>query len=593
MSRRFATVSVIGLGTTGSAVAGMLARSGRRVICIEAHAAALERARGRIADAGAGEVEFSLCVADAARSDLVIEAVPERMEIKRAVLERAVAACSPRTVFVTTTGGLSVTELAFAVGCTERLAGLHLFPGGDDSGELAMEVVATPLTAGQVLTDLEELVHDMDGSPVRVADRAGFLGSGLTMAYLNSAVAMHEQGYATRDSIDTAMRLGCGLRRGPLAQLDAMGIDTARDTLEALYRRTGDRRYQPQQTLGQMVSAGLLGRKSGRGFYDYSQSAERDSSPEGGDPAPARGAQRAVRTIGVVGSGVMAMGIAEVCARAGYRTVLVARTGSRAAEAVQAVVRSTDRAVQRGKLTPGMRAEVRERLTGAFGFEALAACELVIEAVAEDIDVKRSVFAGLDRVCAPGAVLATSTSSLPVIECARATGRPEDVVGMHFFNPAPVMRLVEVARTVLTSPEALETVHGVTRRLGKQAVECRDRTGFIVNALLFPYLNAAVTMLRDGRESAADIDEVMVKGGVFPVGPLQLLDIVGLDISLAIQRSLYAAFRDPSLEPARYLEQFVAAGYTGRKSGRGFRTTGGTASAGSSRNGSDVVGAPA
>nr|WP_308408459.1 3-hydroxyacyl-CoA dehydrogenase NAD-binding domain-containing protein [Streptomyces samsunensis] len=193
-----------------------------------------------------------------------------------------------------------------------------------------------------------------------------------------------------------------------------------------------------------------------------------------------------------------------------------------------------------------------------------------VEAVAEGIDVKRGVFADLDRVCAPGAVLATSTSSLPVIECAMATRRPEDVIGMHFFNPAPVMRLVEVVHTVLTSKEALGTAHALAAALGKRAVDCPDRAGFIVNALLFPYLNSAVTMLDEGWATADDIDTVMAAGQGYPMGPLRLLDVIGLDVSLAIQRTLHGTFRDPALTPARHLQRLVEAGHLGRKGGRGL-----------------------
>ncbi|MBI0315795.1 3-hydroxyacyl-CoA dehydrogenase family protein, partial [Streptomyces javensis] len=289
-----------------------------------------------------------------------------------------------------------------------------------------------------------------------------------------------------------------------------------------------------------------------------------------GEPVPAR----AVRRIGVVGSGTMAVGIAEVCARSGYPTVLVARSEMRAKEATAAVERSLERGVRRGKLAPELLTEAMGRLTAGSELQALGACDLVVEAVAEDIDVKRAVFADLDRVCAPGAVLATSTSSLPVIECAMATRRPEDVIGMHFFNPAPVMRLVEVVHTVLTSKEALGTAHAVAAALGKRAVDCPDRAGFIVNALLFPYLNSAVTMLEEGWATADDIDTVMAAGQGYPMGPLRLLDVIGLDVSLAIQRTLHATFRDPALTPARHLRRLVGAGHLGRKGGRGLHLHG-------------------
>jgi 3-hydroxybutyryl-CoA dehydrogenase len=555
MAQRFSTIAVIGLGTTGSALASMIARSGRRVIAVDTSV---------LDPAAVGPVDLTTRLADIGSADLVIEAVPERLTAKCEVLGQANNVCAPGTVFATTTTGLAVTDIAFGSGRPSRTVGMHLFPQGLSDRTTAVEVVSTPLTDGAVLTDVEALVRDLGQVPVSLPDRVGFAGGALTMAYLNDAATMYEQRYASRDGIDTAMRLGCGLPRGPLAHLDAIGLDVARDTLEALYERTGDRRFLPAPVLTHMVAAGLLGVKTGRGFYDYAAPEAPDTSDE---PSTVR-----LRSIGVVGSGTMATGIAEVCARAGYPTILVARSEVRAKEALATVEHSLDRAVQRGRLTPEQLAASTELLTGASTVDAVAGCDLVIEAVVEDIGVKRAVFRELDTTCGARAVLATSTSSLPVIDCAMATGRPESVVGMHFFNPAPVMKLVEVVGTALTSPETLGTAHAIATALGKRPVSCHDRSGFIVNALLFPYLNSAVALLDEGIVTAEDIDTVMTTGLGYPMGPLQLLDVIGLDVSVAILRTLHTTFREPGLLPARPLEQLVAAGHLGRKRGRGLRT---------------------
>ncbi|MFC0541736.1 3-hydroxyacyl-CoA dehydrogenase family protein [Kutzneria chonburiensis] len=556
MAQRFSTIAVIGLGTTGSALASMIARSGRRVIAVDTS----------VPDpAAVGPVDLTARLDDIGSADLVIEAVPERLTAKCEVLSQANKACAPGTVFATTTTGLAVTDIAFGSGRPSRTVGLHLFPQGLSDRTTAVEVVSTPLTDGAVLTDVEALVRDLGQVPVSLPDRVGFAGGALTMAYLNDAATMYEQRYASRDGIDTAMRLGCGLPRGPLAHLDAIGLDVARDTLEALYDRTGDRRFLPAPVLTHMVAAGLLGVKTGRGFYDY-------AAPEAPDTNDHPSTARPVRSIGVIGSGTMATGIAEVCARAGYPTILVARNEVRAKEALATVEHSLDRAVQRGRLTPEQLAASMELLTGSSTVDAVAGCDLVIEAVVEDIDVKRAVFRELDNTCGAQTVLATSTSSLPVIDCAMATSRPESVVGMHFFNPAPVMKLVEVVGTALTSPETLGTAHATATALGKRPVSCHDRSGFIVNALLFPYLNSAVALLDEGIVTAEDIDTVMTTGLGYPMGPLQLLDVIGLDVSVAILRTLHTTFREPGLLPARPLEQLVAAGHLGRKRGKGLRT---------------------
>ena len=228
--------------------------------------------------------------------------------------------------------------------------------------------------------------------------------------------------------------------------------------------------------------------------------------------------------------------------------------------------------VQRGGLEESAHDEILGRVTGTTALDELADRDLVIEAVVEDLAVKEALFADLDEIAKPGAVLATTTSSLPVIECAKASGRPADVVGMHFFNPAPVMKLVEVVSTVSTAPDVAATALAVCAKpRASTRCSCADRAGFIVNALLFPYLNDAVKMLEAHYATADDIDSAMKVGCGYPMGPFELLDVVGLDVSLAIERTLYLEFREPGFAPAPLLEHLVTAGYLGRKTGRGFR----------------------
>ena len=212
------------------------------------------------------------------------------------------------------------------------------------------------------------------------------------------------------------------------------------------------------------------------------------------------------------------------------------------------------------------------RVSGATDREALADVDLVVEGIVEELGAKQTLFRTLDAIGKPGAILATTTSSLPIIDCAKVTSRPQDVIGMHFFNPAQVMKLVEVVHTVTTAPDVIATVQDLCAKVGKVAVTCGDRSGFIVNALLFPYLNDAVRMLEANYASADDIDTAMKAGCGLPMGPFELLDVVGLDVSLAIERELYTEFREPGYAPAPLLEHLVTAGYLGRKTGRGFRT---------------------
>ncbi len=274
--------------------------------------------------------------------------------------------------------------------------------------------------------------------------------------------------------------------------------------------------------------------------------------------------------VGIIGSGIMGSGIAEVAAKAGYQVTLRSRKQESADAMVGALARSLDRQVAKERIDQATRDEVLGRVTGVSDLSALADCDLVIESVVEDLAVKEALFAELDGIVKPGAILATNTSTLPVIQMAVSTQRPEQVCGIHFFNPAPAMKLVEIIRPRTASDDTIAAATQFAANCGKNPVEVKDRAGFIVNHLLFPYLNNAVRMLENGTASRDHIDEAMKGGCNFPMGPLALLDLVGLDTSLAILDALYDEFRDPHYAPVPLLRRMVAAGHLGRKSGEGF-----------------------
>ena len=278
----------------------------------------------------------------------------------------------------------------------------------------------------------------------------------------------------------------------------------------------------------------------------------------------------AIQTRGIVGSGIRGSGIAEVAAKAGTTVVLRSRKQETADAMVAALGKSLAKQVSRGKLDESEAEAVQGRVSATADLDALAGCDLVVESVVEDLDVKKQLFVELDRIVKDGAILATNTSTLPVVEMAVETGRPERVVGVHFFNPAPAMSLVEVVRTLLSSDETVAEAVAFAEACGKGPVVVEDRAGFIVNALLFPYLNNAVRMLENRTASRDDIDAAMKGGCGFPMGPLALLDLVGLDTSLAILDALYIEFRDPNYAAVPLLRRMVAAGQLGRKSGAGF-----------------------
>jgi 3-hydroxybutyryl-CoA dehydrogenase len=277
-----------------------------------------------------------------------------------------------------------------------------------------------------------------------------------------------------------------------------------------------------------------------------------------------------VKRIGVVGSGIMGAGVAEVAAKAGFEVVVRSRAQGSADALVAGLEKSLGKQVEKSRLDDAERQAILARLSVTTDLGGLANCDLVVESVVEDLETKRHLFNELDRVCADSAVLATNTSTLPVVDLAMKTGRPGQVCGIHFFNPAPMMALVEVVRAITTSDETVATARAFAERCGKTVVDVRDQAGFIVNALLFPYLNNAVKLLDAGVASRDDIDAAMKGGCNFPMGPLELLDLVGLDTSLAILEALYAEFNDPNYAPAPLLRRMVSAERYGRKSRKGF-----------------------
>jgi len=277
-----------------------------------------------------------------------------------------------------------------------------------------------------------------------------------------------------------------------------------------------------------------------------------------------------IKRVGIVGSGIMGSGVAEVVAKAGLEVVLRSRRQETADHMVDALERSLQKQVEKGRLEEADRDATLSRVTATSQLHDLAECDLVIESVVEDLRVKKHLFNELDRICHDGTILATNTSTLPIVEMAMETGRPEKVCGVHFFNPAPMMSLVELVRSLVTSDETIAEVRAFAEECGKEPVEVKDRAGFIVNALLFPYLNNAVRMLENGTASRDDIDAAMRGGCNFPMGPLALLDLVGLDTSVAILDALYDEFRDPNFAPVPLLRRMVAAEQYGRKSGKGF-----------------------
>ncbi|MFD5340675.1 3-hydroxyacyl-CoA dehydrogenase family protein [Streptomyces hawaiiensis] len=575
MTQKPSVIGVVGLGAVGEAMLRLVADAGYTAVGVDRELDVLARVERRMkARSGGHTWDKDGCTltndtALLARADVVIEAVDEDLATKVDVLRRLHSLCPNETVLLSTTASLPLPRLAIASGRPERTGGLRLFRPPVVGG--AVESVFTSMSLDDAISTVEQLVAQLGLAPTAVGTHAGPLATELVYASLNRAVALVEEGFVPAQSVDTAMRLGCGLPAGPLQLLDELGLDGVHAHLSELWARTGDDAFRPTPLLTSMVRGGALGRKSGEGFYRYDD--EGRAYPGGGTDgagSDAPGAQPVAR-VGVLGSGTMARGIAEVCAVAGLRTTLVARSEEKARRALDSVDASLTKAVRRGKVTPDQKAGALAVLDGAEDFGALADCDLVIEATAEDLPLKRSLFARLGSVCRPGALLATTTSSLSVATCTGPADRPGDVLGLHFFNPAPVMKLVELVRTPDTGDQVMAAARAFCDQLGKVAVECPDEAGFIVNRLLFPYLADAIRLLDRYGVDIKELDDAVKGGFGYPMGPFALLDSIGLDVSLAILRCLHKEFPDGGNEPPAAIKELVTCGFLGRKSGQGFR----------------------
>jgi 3-hydroxybutyryl-CoA dehydrogenase len=558
------TVGVVGLGTMGAGIVEVFARNGFDVVAVEVDDVALERGRttltastqramtrGRLTegerDALLSRVRFEIGMAALRDVDLVIEAVPERIDLKRRLFAQLDEVCHAGAILATNTSSLSVTEIATATRRPQDVIGVHFFNPAPVMR--LVEIVRTVVTADPVVEAVEAMCVRLGKVGVTIGDQAGFIANALLFGYLNQAISMYETGYVGREDLDMAMRLGAGLPMGPLQLLDLIGLDTAYEILDTMYSRGGrNLRHVPAPLLRELVTAGLVGRKCGRGFYTYAAPgsttvvADELTPPRSDGDRAGTSAAQPIRTVGVVGSG--AADVLEIFAALGDVVTTVS-------------------------------GESLDELTGV---------DLVIEAAGGGIAATREAFARFDAVCRPGTILATTSSTVPVVECAMATTRPQDVVGLHFphlalpYNGTVVAgtRLVEVVTTVRTSPATRAAAVAVAHRLDTFPVVCADRAGYVVHALLFPYLNDAIRLHETGYAGVDDIDHAMTLGCGYPVGPFAQLDAIGLDAFLAVQRALYQAHPEPALAPAPLVEHLVTAGFVGRGAARGFRPGGGT-----------------
>ncbi len=581
-------IGVVGLGTMGSGIVEVIARSGYSVIGVDLGEKGTNYADSRIRDsidrgvhgskiteadgqAILSRIELTTTLEELASCELVIEAITEDLKTKSELFLTLDSILGPNAIMATNTSALSVTQISVVTGRPSRVIGMHFF--NPAMVQKFVEIISTVTTDQEVIETCMEFARSLGKQPVLVSDRAGFIANSLLFGYLNQAVAMYEQKYASREDIDSAMRFGCGLPMGPLALLDLIGLDTSLQILDTMYRESRDRLHAPSSLLKQLVAAGRLGRKSGQGFYSYAGTnvptvVEDSLTPTTTDSNSKSGIGR----VAVIGSGTMATGIVSVLAAGGVSVMALTRSEQRSTQLRDFLDKSWSKLVEKGRISSEQKSEYLARVqTCEKPQDLVGQVDLVIEAIAEELEPKCEIFSQLDRLLSADVIFATTTSSLSVIEIAASTTRMDRFLGIHFFNPAPVMSLVEIVSTVATEPDVVAHCTDLMRELGKKPVQCTDRAGFIVNALLFPYLNNAIAMASSNYASIEDIDIAMKLGCGYPLGPFELLDVVGLDVSLAIVNTLYREFREPGFAPEAQLEHLVTAGFVGRKVGRGFR----------------------
>jgi 3-hydroxybutyryl-CoA dehydrogenase len=488
-------VAVIGLGLMGSGIAELVARSGRRVDAIEINQtfldqgmarlhASLDRAvsRGKLTDTGRDEILARIrptadIAAGVASADLVVEAIPERMELKNALFAQLDEACRADAILATNTSSLSITEIAGGTRYPARVAGLHFFNPAPVMK--LVEVISTVLTPPEIAETLTLLSRDLGKIPVGVSDRAGFVVNALLVPYLNHAIRLLETAQATREDIDKAVTAGLGLPMGPMTLLDLIGLDTDLAVLDTLQAEFGGTRYAPAPLLRKLCDARLLGRKTGRGFYDY----QRKSPPADHEPAPVP---------------------AEV-----------------------ALIREQD----------GQLDELASQVAAA-GIK-------VVPQPSDDT----------------GLVIVAADPRHRVLDAALAAGHPADVVGVHFAAAGNGKSgLAELVLPDVTAAGTAAKAAALAARIGLNAVICRDRPGFLLEALAYAQFNDAVRMVQDGYASAADIDTAMMFGCGYPRGPLQMLDEAGAANVVAVLDAMHAATGDPAFTPVPLLAEYATAG---------------------------------
>uniref|UniRef100_A0A182P1F2 3-hydroxyacyl-CoA dehydrogenase n=1 Tax=Anopheles epiroticus TaxID=199890 RepID=A0A182P1F2_9DIPT len=581
-------VVVVGGGLMGSGIAQVAAATGHNVTMVEMNDALVEKAIGgirksleRVAkkqykdDAAKGQqfIDGTLSKISGATkpeeavqgADLVVEAIVERMDVKHQLFGRLDAAAPSHTIFASNTSSLSIAEIGSVTKRQDRFGGLHFF--NPVPVMKLLEIIRTDQTSDETFQALQGFGQRLGKACITCKDTPGFVVNRLLVPYMAEAIRLLERGDASARDIDTAMKLGAGYPMGPIELIDYVGLDTTNNILQGWHEKFPDNPlFVPIKTLQQLVSEGKLGFDAGRVFVVLKYNSTGNTM-----------ALVNIKHVTVIGGGVMGSGIAMITAANGYRVTVVEVSEDALGRAKRQVEKDLHRMAQHvskgnEQAETKFYTETTARLAYSTNLKQVAAgTDLVIEAIVENLQQKQSLFKLLDQEAPSHTILASNTSSLSIAEIGSLAGRKDRIGGLHFFNPVPMMKLIEIVRTKETSDSTHETLLAFGKSLRKTCITCRDVPGFVVNRLLFPVIHEALGMVERGDAAHQDIDVAMKLGLGHPMGPFELMDIVGLDTvrSILQERAAHNP-TDETAKPSELLEQMVRENKLGVKSGEGF-----------------------
>ena len=398
-------------------------------------------------------------------------------------------------------------------------------------------------------------------------DKRSNIANKLIYPFWADSIRLYENGISIFEDIDKVCKFGFGHPKGPFQMMDEIGLDTVYQGLRSFFDDTGDKRFKVPEVLRKMVEEGILGEKTGKGFYNHvQQSPGRLKIDALHQEIPSIKVER----VGVIGFGTMGRGIVQVVAEHGFEVIVKEVRQDLIEKGMNFIEKILERSVEKGKITAKGKNDIIGKIRGTTNSEGLKESDVVIEAAFEKMDLKKEIFAEIDMIVKPECILATNTSCLSVSEMATVTKSPERFCGLHFFNPVPLMKLVEVIRAIQTSEEVFKKAFNFGIILGKEPVQCKDSPGFIANRLLCPYLFHAIGEYGKGLATKEDIDNSVKLETGFPMGPLELTDLIGLDVCLDISEAMFRKTSDRNLDPPFLLKEMVRKGYLGKKSGKGF-----------------------